>query len=76
MPLDMLFWGITFGVVGKILLGITVMLVHHKIVTEHKIDKVVLSEMRRESRLALAGVIFIAVGYILEITYFGYVPFF
>lgn len=76
MPLDMLFLGITFGVVGKILLGITVMLVHHKIVTEHKIDKVVLSEMRRESRLALAGIIFIAVGYILEITHFGYVPFF
>lgn len=70
----LLFWGMTSGVVGKVLLGLTVMQVHWKIVKEHKIDNQVLSEMRRERNVALLAIIFILVGYIMELIALGYAP--
>ena len=70
--MDLLFWGLTLGVVGKVLLGITVIKVHSKIVKEHKIDGAVLSEMRSEKNLAILGIIFMVVGYILEALFYGY----
>lgn len=72
--MDLLFWGLTFGVVGKVLLGITVILVHWKIVKEHKIDQIVLKEMRRERNVALLAIAFILLGYIFELMFFGLAP--
>lgn len=72
--MDFLFWGITLGVAGKIMLGLAVMMVHWRVVKEHKIDKRVISEMRRERNIALIGIILILVGYILEMLFFGYLP--
>lgn len=70
--MDLLFWGITAGVVGKVLLGITVIRVHSKIVSEHKIDKAVFKEMHKEKILAILGIVFMVVGYILEVMFYGY----
>lgn len=73
--MDLLFWGLTLGVVGKVLLGATVILVHLKIVKEQKIDQMVLREMRHERNLAFAAIILIVLGYIFEIMFYGFVPF-
>jgi MFS superfamily sulfate permease-like transporter len=69
-----LFWGITISMIGKVLLGVTVMMVHWKVVKEHKIDRVVLKEMRRERNLAFLGILFILVGYYLELVGNGILP--
>ena len=73
--MDLLFWGLTLGVVGKVLLGTTVILVHLKIVKEQKIDSMVIKEMRHERNLAFAAIILIVLGYILEIVFYGFIPF-
>ncbi|MAF59500.1 MAG: hypothetical protein QF858_02740 [Candidatus Pacebacteria bacterium] len=71
--MDLLFWGLTLGVLGKVLLGFTVLSVHWKIVKEHKIGKVVLREIRRERNLAILGILFIVVGYLLELSFYEYI---
>lgn len=70
--MDLLFLGITFGVLGKVILGITVIKVHHKIVKEHRIDGAVLREIKKERNLAILGIIFMVIGYILEVMFYGY----
>ena len=70
--MDYLFIGLTFGVVGKVMLGLTVMMVHWRIVKEHRIDKLVLREMYKGRTVALAAIALITLGYILEMTHFGY----
>jgi hypothetical protein len=70
----MLFWGITFGFAGKVLLATSVILVHSKITKEKHIDGLVLMEMRRERNLAFLGIIFMAIGFLLELAAFGLLP--
>jgi len=74
--MDILFLGITFGAVGKIILGLTVVSVHWKIVKEHKIDKKVIDEMRKERNLAFVAILLITLGYLLEVMFYGYIPMF
>ena len=70
-----LFLGMTLGTIGKVLLGITVILVHSKMLSEHRIDRVVLKEMRREQIAASVGIFFIVVGFLCEIVFFDFVPY-
>jgi len=68
----MLFWGLTLGVAGKILLGATVIMVHSKITHEKHIDGIVLMEMRREKHIAIFGIGLMFLGYLLELAAYGY----
>ena len=70
----MLFWGLTLGLLGKIMLGFSVIMVHSKITSEKHIDGLVLMEMKRERNIALGGIIFMIVGYLLEIAFYGFIP--
>tara|TARA_B100000900_G_C20256315_1_gene584110 strand:+ start:241 stop:465 length:225 start_codon:yes stop_codon:yes gene_type:complete len=63
----MLFWGLTLGIIGKVLLGATVIMVHSKITHEKRIDGLVLMEMKREKRIALMGIVLMIIGYVLEL---------
>lgn len=72
---EALFWGLTLSFVGKVLLGVTVINVHAHIIKEHRIDMDVLKEMKRERKLGVVAVFLIMVGYLLEISHFGYLPF-
>jgi hypothetical protein len=74
--MSLLFWGLTFGVAGKVVLGIAVILVHGRIVHEHRIDTVVLKTMKRERNLALLGIFLMIVGYVMEIAFYGFTPIF
>lgn len=59
--------GFTLDVLGKVLLGVTVLLAHRRIVQEHRIDKEVLTEMRREQFLGLLGIVLIIIGFLLQL---------
>ena len=71
--MNVLFWGLTLGFVGKCLLGVSVVLVHAKVVHEHGIDQAVLTEMKQERNTAILGIVFMAVGYMLELMHFGFI---
>ena len=64
---DLIFWAVTLDVLGKIILGVSVIGVHWKIVKEHRIDGAVLKEIRHERNLAIFGILLIVVAYILEL---------
>ena len=48
--------GLTLDTLGKIMLGITVLMVHWHVVKEHKIDVDVLRAMKRERTLAVLAI--------------------
>lgn len=73
MPL--IFWAITASVFGKLLLGLAVVLVHWRVVKEHKIDKKVITEMRRERNIAIVGILLILLGYVLELAHYDVISF-
>ena len=66
MVFDFVFLGETLAVVGKVLVILVVLHMHHVLVKEHKIDKVVLLTYRQERILTWLGLLFIVVGYALE----------
>lgn len=61
--------GLTIDTLGKILLGITVLMVHWHVVKEHKIDVDVLSMMKKEQILGILGIVLIIIGYVLQILF-------
>ncbi len=72
--MNLLFWGLTVGVVGKVLLGAAVLRAHAGILHEHKIDGVVLKAMRKERWITIVGLLLIVFGYLCEIIFYGYTP--
>lgn len=61
--------GLTIDTLGKILLGITVLMVHWHVLKEHKIDADVLHSMKREQFLGVLAILLIVLGYILQLLY-------
>jgi len=61
--------GLTIDTIGKIMLGITVLMVHWHILKEHKIDIDVLRTMKREQILGISGILLILAGYIMQLIY-------
>ncbi len=68
--MNLLLWGITLGTIGKLILGIAVLRVHIRIFEEHKIDGVVLKAIKREHLVTIIGLIFIVLGYVLEVLFY------
>ena len=69
--MNLLLWGITFGTIGKLVLGVAVLRVHVRIFEEHSIDGVVLNAIRREQFVTMIGLFFIVLGYVLEIMFYN-----
>jgi uncharacterized membrane protein YidH (DUF202 family) len=61
------FLGLTLRTVGEIIIGLSIIRVHIRIMQEHKLDKKVYRSIRREKFWAVIGIILILVGYILEV---------
>lgn len=59
--------GLTFNVLGEILIGLTVLRVHWRFRKEHRVDEKVFQEMKREQVLGIIGIIFIVIGYLLQL---------
>lgn len=57
----------TLDLIGKLLISFTAIMVHHRVQLEHKIDKKVYAEMKKEKALALVGIGFMVSGYLVHI---------
>lgn len=72
--MNLLFWGLTISVVGKVLLALGVLRAHGEIAHEHKIDAKVLASFRTERWMTIGGLFLIVVGYAMEIYFYGFTP--
>ncbi len=61
------FAAITFDIIGKVMIAYTALRVHWRVRREHKIDMRVFREMQLEHVIGLLGIVFIVVGYLLEV---------
>lgn len=68
--MNLLFWGLTVSMVGKVLLAVGVLKAHAQIVHEHRIDDKVLETFRFEKWITILGLIFILLGYSMEIYFY------
>lgn len=69
--MNILFWGITLGAAGKVLVILAVLHMHHSIVKEHRIDSLVVLTYRQERVLTFIGLILIAIGYAMEVYFYA-----
>ena len=60
------FVGLTFEVVGSVLIGLTVLVVHRGLMKEKRVDKVVIKEIHFEQIIGVTGIIFIVIGYLVR----------
>jgi hypothetical protein len=72
--MNLLFWGLTTGVIGKILLAAGVIIAHTELAHERRIDNEVLKSFRLEMLLTVIGIILIVAGYLMEIYFYGLTP--
>lgn len=70
--MNLLFWGLTVGVIGKVVLGIAVLRVHSGIMHEHKIDGVVIKAIKKEKWVTILGLALIVFGYGMELIFYGF----
>jgi hypothetical protein len=68
--MNLLFWGLTFGTIGKVMLALAVLHMHHTLVREHRIDKYVILSYKQERILTFLGVVLIVTGYVMEILFY------
>jgi len=59
--------GATLDVIGKIMVAYAALKVHYHFWKEHKVDEFVFRAMQREQIIGVAGIIFIIVGFLLQI---------
>ena len=68
--MNILFWGLTFGLIGKVLLAIGVLFAHGNLAHEHRVDRRVLRSFRIEFVVTVVGLSLILLGFSMEITFF------
>ena len=69
--MNLLFWGITLGVLGKILVVVAVLHMHHSLVKEHRIDRTVLLTYKQERIMTFIGLVLIVLGYLFEVYFYS-----
>jgi len=57
----------TLDVVGTVFIAYAALRVHHRVLSEHKVDGRVLKSMKREQKIGVVGVISIVSSYLLEV---------
>lgn len=70
--MNLLFWGLTLGAIGKVLVVVGVLMAHSEIAHEHRIDAKVLRAFKTERWITILGLLLIVVGYTLEIYFYGF----
>ena len=61
------FIGFTLDAIGKVMVAFTVIMVHYRVRKEHRISKRVFLAMRREQVIGIAGILFIIIGYAMQV---------
>ena len=72
--MNLLFWGLTIGVIGKILLAAGVIIAHTELAHERRIDDEVLHSFKLELLLTIIGIVLIVLGYAIEVYFYGFTP--
>ncbi len=72
--MNILFWALTVGVFGKILVALAILKVHHIMAEERKIDTRVIRSFAFEKTLTILGVLAIIIGYLMELYFYGLTP--
>ncbi len=72
--MNLLFWGLTISIIGKVLLAVGILKAHGEITHEHRIDAKVLKSFRLERWLTLIGLFLMVLGYAMEIYFYGFTP--
>lgn len=70
--MNLLFWGLTVGVIGKIMLAAGVLIAHSELAHEKRIDNLVLKSFKLERALTITGILLIVIGYLMEIYFYGF----
>ena len=70
--MNLLFWGLTISVIGKVLLATGVLIAHSGIAHEMRIDNAVLKGFKTERILTVVGIVLIIFGYLMEIYFYGF----
>jgi len=65
MALD--FVGELLRVIGEVLIGVAILLVHGRMRKDQKIDEGVIKDIKREKLVGILGITFIIVGYLLTV---------
>lgn len=66
-----MFWdqfALTMDIVGKVMISLTVLRVHYKMMKEHGVDAVVNKEIRIEELLGICGIILMFGAYCIKMT--------
>ena len=58
--------GLAMGTFGEILVVLAVLHMHHSLIVEHKVDKVVILSYQQERIITVIGLLLIIIGFILE----------
>jgi uncharacterized membrane protein YidH (DUF202 family) len=61
--------GLTLRTLGEVIIGLSIIRVHIRIMQEHKLDKKVYRSIHKEKFWAVVGVALIIVGYFLEVAH-------
>lgn len=69
--MNLLFWGLTLAVIGKMMLAYGVILVHVKMAKERRIDAAVIHSFHTEMIISIIGILLIVAGYFLEVAFLG-----
>ena len=69
--MNILFWGITLGTLGKVLAIVGVLFAHMKLAEERKVDNIVVHSLHTEKILTIVGLILIIIGYLCEVYFYG-----
>jgi hypothetical protein len=59
--------GFTISTIGTLMIAFAALRVHHRVLSEHKIDNHVIRVMKRERVIGITGVFLIIIGYVLEL---------
>lgn len=72
--MNILFWGLTVGVFGKVLVALAILKVHHIMAEERRIDSRVIRSFAFEKTITIIGVVAIIAGYMMELYFYGLTP--
>jgi len=59
---------LTLEVIGTVMIAFIALRVHHRFWKEHKIDESVFKSMKREQITGAIGIVFVIIGFLLELT--------
>ncbi len=62
--------GATIQMIGEVMVALTVIKVHGRVMRDKKVDEDVIKEMRQEQWLGIFGVLCIVLGYALQLPVF------